>query len=113
MNITIQPVEQDQLKAVYSIMALAGENMHRVLKLSHWHPFPDTEPFIRRLEGHAVYGVFDDELLIGTFNLSTIPEPYYLEDMSDYWMDTSSPATYFSAFYGGLFCQITYQSSPH
>ena len=98
MDIKIERASTDQLTAVYSIMALAGEHMHRALNLSHWHPFPGTDRFIPRIEGHDVYGVYDDTLLVGTFNISTIPEPYYLEDMSAYWMDVSAPATYFSAF---------------
>lgn len=82
MNIRIQRAEKDQLTAVYSIMALAGEHMHRVLKLSHWHPFPGTDRFIQRLDDHDVYGVYVEDLLVGTFNMSIHPEPYYLDDMA-------------------------------
>lgn len=98
MNIKIERATTDQLTAVYSLMALAGEHMHRVLKLSHWHPFPGTDRFIPRIEGHEIYVVYTEELLVGTFNISTIPEPYFLDDMSAYWMDNSAPATYFSGF---------------
>lgn len=98
MTIRIERATDDQLTAVYSIMALAGEHMHRALDLSHWHPFPGTDRFIPRLKGHDVYVVYEGDLLVGTFNISTIPEPYYTNDMSDYWMDVSADATYFSAF---------------
>lgn len=98
MDIRIERVQTDQLTAVYSIMALAGEHMHRVLQLSHWYPFPGTDRFLPRIEGHDVYAVYTKELMVGTFNISTIPEPYYLDDMSAYWMESSAPATYFSAF---------------
>lgn len=98
MKIRIEHAEVDQLNAIYSIMALAGEHMHRALKLSHWHPFPGTEKLLPRFERRDVYAVYADDLLVGTFNISTIPEPYYLEDMSDYWMDATADATYFSAF---------------
>lgn len=98
MGLQIIRATDDQLTAIYSIMALAGEHMHRALNLSHWHPFPGTEPFIKRLGGHDVYAVYDENLLVGTFNISTIPEPYYTEDMSDYWIDASADATYFSGF---------------
>lgn len=98
MDIKITRAQDDQINAIYSIMALAGEHMHRALNLSHWHPFPGTERFVERLDGHDIYVVYADDLLIGTFNLNTIGEPYYLDDMSDYWIDTAADATYFSAF---------------
>jgi GNAT superfamily N-acetyltransferase len=88
----------DQYPAIYGIMALAGEHMHRVLKLSHWHPFPSSEQFMPHLEGRAVYAVYAADLLVGTFNLGTLPEPYYREDMSAFWQDVSAPAMYFSSF---------------
>ncbi len=31
------------------------------------------------------------DLLVGTFNLGTMPEPYYLDDMSDYWQNLPRP----------------------
>lgn len=84
--------------ALYGIMALAGEHMHRVLGLSHWHPFPPSNWFIKHCEGKEVFVVYEDEILIGTFNISTIPESYYLDDMSDYWTHFDIPSMYFSAF---------------
>jgi len=98
MEIRIERATEDQYTALYSIMALAGEHMHRALELSHWHPFPGTDRFIPRLEGRNIYAVYADELLVGTFNISTLPEPYYTDDMSNYWMDTSADASYFSGF---------------
>lgn len=98
MKITIQRAQEDQYTAIYGIFALAGEHMHRALHLSHWHPFPDSERFIKHLDNRDVHVVYVEELLVGTFNISTLPEPYYLDDMSAYWMDTSAPATYFSGF---------------
>lgn len=100
MNIQIKSATEDQSNALYSIMALAGEHMHRVLKLSHWHPFVDSERFRERFVGEdkTMYAVYADDVLCGTFNIGDHPEPYYLDDMSDYWTDVSAPALYFSAF---------------
>ena len=98
MNLSLQLATEDQYNAVCSIMALAGEHMHRVLDLSHWHPFPSSENFVSHLDGKEVFGVYDNELLVGTFNISTQPEPYYLEDMSEYWSRLDMPTMYFSAF---------------
>lgn len=98
MTLSLKLATEDQYTAIYSIMALAGEHMNRVLELSHWHPFPSSDNFINHLEGKDVFGVYDDQLLIGTFNISTQPEPYYLEDMSAYWSRLDIPTMYFSAF---------------
>lgn len=98
MNLTLKQSDPDQYTALYAIMALAGEHMHRVLGLSHWHPFPAVDWFIKHCEGKEVFGVYADELLVGTFNISTIPERYYKEDMSDYWRKHDEPTMYFSAF---------------
>lgn len=98
MTLSIRAAQVDEYTAHYAIMALAGEHMHRVWGLSHWHPFPPSESFIQHLEGREVFGVYRDDVLVGTFNISTIPEPYYLEDMSAFWRDASAPSMYFSAF---------------
>ncbi len=98
MNLEIKPATKEQYPSLYGIMALAGEHMHRVLGLSHWYPFPSSDRFIEHFDGKEVFGVYADELLVGTFNISTIPEPYYLEDMSGYWSRLDIPSMYFSAF---------------
>jgi GNAT superfamily N-acetyltransferase len=97
LNLSIQPAPKDQYNALHGIMALAGEHMHRVLKLSHWHPFPDSAWFVKHAEGRNVYAVYKDELLAGTFMLSNIPEPYY-KNMDKFWKEPAASAMYFSAF---------------
>jgi len=98
MSRTITQVTEDYYTALYGIMALAGEYMHRVLDLSHWYPFPSSDWFIQHCENRDVFAVHDGDLLIGTFNLGGEPEAYYLEDMSTYWTHHDIPALYFSAF---------------
>jgi GNAT superfamily N-acetyltransferase len=97
-GISLDRATEDQFPAIYGILALAGEHMHRVLGLSHWHPFPSFEDFLPHLEDRDVYAVHADRLLVGTFNLGIIPESYYLEDMSDYWRNVNAEAMYFSGF---------------
>jgi GNAT superfamily N-acetyltransferase len=98
MVLSIQPASEQQYTTLYGIMALAGEHMHRVLNLSHWYPFPNSDWFVKHCEGRNVYAVYQDELLVGTFMLSEKGEPYYTDDMSAYWRDASAPSLYFSAF---------------
>lgn len=98
MTLTIRSAQPNEYTAHYAIMALAGEHMHRVLGLSHWHPFLSSVQFTERVAGREVFGVYSEALLVGTFNISTLPEPYYLDDMSTFWQDAAAPAMYFSAF---------------
>ena len=96
-DLRLEVAAPHQYPAIYGIMALAGEQMHRVLKLSHWHPFPPTEEFIAHLEGRMVYAVFIGDFLVGTFNLGTVAVPDYQVDMSAYWQDASAEAMFFSS----------------
>ncbi|MGB7341933.1 MAG: GNAT family N-acetyltransferase [Phototrophicaceae bacterium] len=98
MDLSLKLATNDQYTAIYSIMALAGEHMHRALGLSHWHPFPASDYFINHFEGKEVFTVYEGNLLVGTFNISTQPEPYYLADMSAYWSRFDIETMYFSAF---------------
>lgn len=98
MNLSLLPATPDQYSAIYGVMALAGEHMHRVLRLSHWHPFPSSDWFIQQCEEREVFAVYQDSLLIGTFNIGSMPEKYYFADMSAYWKNPAAPTLYFSAF---------------
>ncbi|MGJ3239922.1 MAG: GNAT family N-acetyltransferase [Anaerolineae bacterium] len=98
MTRSLQVADESQYQALYGIMALAGEHMHRVWGLSHWHPFPPSDRFIAHFEGKEVFGIYEGSLLVGTFNISTQPEPYYPEDMSAYWSRLDLESMYFSAF---------------
>ncbi len=57
-GIRLERATAEQFTAIYGIMALAGEHMHRVLGLSHWYPFPPTERYLPHLEGREVYAVY-------------------------------------------------------
>ena len=98
MSLRIEKAEANQYTSLYGIMALAGEHMHRVLGLSHWYPFGASDWYIRHCEGRIVYAVYQDDFLAGTFMLSTLPERYYTDDMSEYWHDIHARSLYFSAF---------------
>ena len=43
LNLSLRPATTDQFTALYAILALAGEHMHRALDLSYWHPFPSSD----------------------------------------------------------------------
>ena len=98
LNLSIRPATTDQFTALYAILALAGEHMHRALDLSYWHPFPSSDKFIARLGERNNYAVYLDDTLVGTFGIGPKPEPYYREDMSEYWQGPDAQSTYFSTF---------------
>lgn len=98
MELRIESAVDEQYTALISILAIAGEHMHRVLGLSHWYPFPTSDKMLPRFQGRDIQAVYADDYLVGTFSVGYLPEPYYLEDMSVYWQDTSAKAMYFSGF---------------
>lgn len=98
MSLKIEHAERDQFGSLYGIMALAGEHMYRVLGLSHWYPFGSSDWYFNYGDERIVYVVYKDDILVGTFMLSPVPERYYTDDMSDYWQDMNAQALYFSAF---------------
>jgi GNAT superfamily N-acetyltransferase len=97
-SLRINLAEADQYSAIYGILALAAEHMHRVERLSHWYPFPSTDHFLDDVAGRSVYAIYVGDLLVGTFNLGTQSHPDYQVDLSAYWHDAGAPAVYFSAF---------------
>lgn len=95
MSIAIVPANLTDIPAHYGIMALCGEHMHRVLGLSHWYPFPNSDWFTKHNQGRDLYGVIVDDLLVGTFSLSENKEPY---DDGTIWEEPDAHCLYFSAF---------------
>lgn len=94
----VQPAVPDQYAAVYSVLALAGEHMLRVLGMDHWHPFPPSTQFIQTMMKRQTYVIYENDVLVGTFGLSDHPESYYPADMTGYWAQPQAEAMYFTAF---------------
>lgn len=65
--------------------------MHKKFGFSHWYPFMDLETFKRSLEGKKLYGVYQHDLIIATFNLSPSPRNYYYDEL---WSNPCAKALY-------------------
>ena len=90
-QLTLKQAEEADLQALYGILALAGEHMHRTLDLGHWYPFRTFERFLEITDREHIYAIFADDLLIATFNLASTPRSYYRLDM---WTDSNHRALY-------------------
>lgn len=94
-NLDLVRLDPADLPAAYGILAIAGEHMHRVQNMSHWHPFPGVDHYRRRVQGRVVYGVTRRDVLVASFDLGEAPESYH--DL-DQWPDGDVPAVYFGGF---------------
>lgn len=94
-SLSVKLLHEDDLPALYGILAICGEHMARVRDMHKWYPFADFEWFAETLSGRDYYGVYGGEMLIGTFTLGEQPPAY---DDPSYWQVPAEPAWYFSAF---------------
>jgi GNAT superfamily N-acetyltransferase len=97
MSRTIRLANEDELPAMHAILTLCGEAMHRIQGLSHWYPYGSFEEFRQRVGIGKVYGLYEDEFLVGTFCLSVSIPPYYFYPQIA-WGNPEAKALYFSKF---------------
>ncbi|QPC82854.1 GNAT family N-acetyltransferase [Phototrophicus methaneseepsis] len=90
-QLTLKLAERGDWQALYGILAIAGEHMHRTLGLAHWYPFRTYDRFLEMTDTGRLYAVYSDDLLVATFNLSTMPRSYYRMEM---WTDEAHKAFY-------------------
>ncbi|MCA9889968.1 MAG: GNAT family N-acetyltransferase [Anaerolineae bacterium] len=90
-QLTLKQAQEADLQALYGILAVAGEHMHRTLGLEHWYPFRTFERFLEMTDREHIYAVFADDLLVATFNLNSQARAYYRLDM---WADAEHRALY-------------------
>jgi GNAT superfamily N-acetyltransferase len=80
-QISRKQAQESDWQALYGILAIAGEHMHRTLGLAHWYPFRTYERFLKISNPEHLYAVYADDLLVATFNLSRNPREYYRLEM--------------------------------
>ena len=95
MNRSVRLANDHELPSMHAILSLCGEAMHRTQGLSHWYPYGTFEEFIQRVGDGKVYGVYDEEFLIGTFCLSENIPVYYPQIALG---NPEAKALYFSKF---------------
>lgn len=95
MSQSIRLVSEDELPVMHAILTICGEAMHRTQGMSHWHPYGNFERFMSQVADGRVYGVYEDDFLIGTFYLSETMPHYYA---SIVWEKPEAKALYGSHF---------------
>lgn len=88
-------VPESDLTSMHAILVLCAEHMHRAFGRSHWYPYRDFPAWISRVDAARVYGLYQGDYLIGTFNLTDTPRPY---QNSVPWADPAAKAVYFGGF---------------
>lgn len=91
----VAATDDDTLAAAHAVLVLAGEHMHRAQALDHWWPFPPVGTFIERFADRDTVIATLDDVLVATWNTSTLPEPYH--DLS-VWPEPEARALFLSAF---------------
>ena len=85
----------NDISALHGILTICGEHYHRVHGLDHWYPFRDMKTFMKDVDTDYIYGIYDGDFLIGTFNLNPRARPYYPADI---WMNADAKAWYLGGF---------------
>lgn len=73
------------------ILSACGKAMHEKYGLNHWYPFVDIITFQDMMKGKDLYGVYQNEIAVATFNLSTEPRDYYFDKL---WSNPREKAVY-------------------
>jgi GNAT superfamily N-acetyltransferase len=95
MTYQLQCVSESDLPVMYALLVLCGEHMHRTLGLSHWYPFRPYDIFLQQIDPNAVYAIYSDDILAGTFALNSQPRHYYQAQL---WAEPKAKALYFGMF---------------
>lgn len=77
MDLTLKKASSTEINSLYEILVNCGKQMHDEMKLNHWHPFMDIETFKKSLNDKQLFGVYENNSAIATFNISTSPRDYY------------------------------------
>lgn len=93
MTLQLKAIDKDAaaIDTVYEILKRCGENMYTNLKLEHWYPYIAKETFIASLNNKQLYGVYEDNNAVATFNVSIQPRNYYHDD---FWNVPANKALY-------------------
>lgn len=91
MELMLKKIDSEAIIPLHSILKACGNAMHEKLGLDHWYPFMDIETFRKLIQTKDLYGVYQNGIAIGTFNLSLEPRDYYHDDL---WLNPDEKAIY-------------------
>jgi GNAT superfamily N-acetyltransferase len=87
----VKPIKDEEILKFYSILVACGKSMYEKYGLTHWHPFIDLSSFLKSIEIKEIYGVYQNNIPVATFNLSYEPRDYY---QNVYWLNSNEQALY-------------------
>lgn len=91
MNLVLKKVDKIAITPLHSILVSCGKAMYEQLGLNHWYPFMNIEIFQRLMKTKDLYGIYQNEIAVATFNVSTEPRDYYSKKL---WLNSQEKALY-------------------
>lgn len=81
MDLELKKADAEMIAPLHAILVACGENMYEQFQLSHWHPFLNLKTFRKMMSHQMLYGVYQNNIPVATFNVSTKPRDYYFPEL--------------------------------
>ena len=91
MELLLKKSTEKEIILLHEILVACGKEMYDRFNLTHWHPFMDLETFKKVMKDKDLYGVYQNQTAIATFNISTQSRDYYHEEL---WSNPGEKALY-------------------
>jgi GNAT superfamily N-acetyltransferase len=75
----LKKIDGDEIEKFHQILTSCGQFMSEKLGLKHWHPFMDLNTFQLLMQNKDLYGIYQNDIAIATFNLSFVSRDYYYD----------------------------------
>ena len=93
-RIQVKKIKKNDLSSLskaHAIIVACGLEMYNKYNLTHWYPFASLDKFKERICHADLYGVYNDDNIIATFNVSRTSRSYY---KSVKWKKQNAQAVY-------------------
>lgn len=91
----LEKIKNDDIASLHSILVECGIKMYEQFNLCHWYPFMNLSTFKQTMKNKDLYGIYQNDLAIATFNVSMISRDYYFEEL---WSNPNEKALYLGQF---------------
>jgi GNAT superfamily N-acetyltransferase len=81
MDLKVKKADKQEVEIAYALLVSCGKEMYEKFALRHWYPFMDIEIFKATLHTKCLYMVYQYDIPVATFNLSTYARDYYAEEL--------------------------------
>lgn len=90
-ELVLKKADKRSIPGLHSILVECGNAMWNQYQLSHWYPFMELDTFSNLMREKIIYGVYENETAVATFNTSPQARDYYYPDL---WSDAGEKALY-------------------